>query len=647
MLHLLLHITRLEMERVTTGIDMTTAPYGSWSSPLTPEKLIESNKFQQLCSDRQSVYLIEGRPKDGGRCTILHVENGSMKEILPGEFSARSRVHEYGGGACAAKNGKVYFVSAEDQNIHLLSGNEVTPIVTDPGIRFADLAIHHSEKWIYAIQEEHTREKVVNTLALIHLDTPNETQVVHSGYDFYAKPRISPDGKRIAFLAWNLPFMPWDEAECLVGAIKEDGTIENVTSIAGGKDSAVNQIAFGPDNTLYYTLDSSGWWDIYTERGLLVAQETDFGYPDWVFGIHRMAFCGDKLVAIGTKQGVDSLYVIDPKTKSVTPVSLPFTSYITLSTANWKVYAVAASPKQTHSLVEIDITRGTCSTLHSFAPEFLNEGCISEPEIISLGEAYGFYYPPQNRSYSKPENEKPPLIVSIHGGPTGHRDNALKLDTQFWTTRGFGFLDVNHRGSTGNGRACRNALRGNWGVIDKEDACSMAEMLASKGVVDGTRMVITGGSAGGFTVLNSLTFSRVFAGGISLYGISDLELLATDTHKFESKMLEQLVGPYPKLKDVYIERSAIHHAQEIKAPLLLLQGLEDKVVPPNQSEAIYSKLLEGGIPVAYILFEGEGHGFRKGPSIVRTHTAMLSFIRRIFGIESEEHTDALRIDNLD
>lgn len=610
--------------------------------------MLGSTKFQQLFSDGQSIYVVEGRPNEGGRCAIMRGTAGKMEEILPESYSARSKVHEYGGAPCAGKNGTIYFVNGDDQNIHILKGDVVSWVVTDPGIRFADLIVHPSEKWLYSVQEEHTREKVVlNTLTLVHLDRKNETQVVHSGFDFYAKPRISPDGKRIAFLAWNLPSMPWDEAVCFAGSIREDGTLADVKKIAGGDGASVNQITFAPDGTLYYTLDTSGWWDIYSERGFYISHECDFGYPDWIFGIHRMVFCGDKLLAIGTKKGIDTLYAIDTKTKSIQELSLPYSSYTTLTAANWKIYAVAASPTTAQTVIEIDVTRGTSTPLHSFTPLSIEETLISKPKLVETDTAFGFYYPPHNPDFYPSEGEKPPLIVHIHGGPTGHKDNSFSPQVQFWTSRGFGYLDVNHRGSTGNGRNFRNALNSNWGVLDVEDTCSLAQSLAQEGIVDGKRMIVTGGSAGGFTTLNCLAFASLFSAGISLYGIADLELLARDTHKFESKMLEQLVGPYPQLKDVYQKRSALYHIDSIDTPLLLLQGIEDTIVPPNQSEKMYTGLLEKGVPIAYVLFENEGHGFRRGPTLIRTYGAMLSFARKILSLSSDEHSEDIHIDNLD
>ncbi len=634
------------MGHVTKGFSMNKAPYGSWTSPVTPHSLAGTRKCKQLFASHNAVYFVESRPEEAGRSAICSVENRTVHDILPIPYSAHSKVHEYGGAPCCATEHALYFVHAADQNIHVVRDEKITPIVSDPGIRFADMVQHPSHKWLYAIQEEHTQEKnVINTLVLVHLDEDNSTQVVHSGHDFYSKPRLSQDGKKIAFIAWDHPHMPWDDSTLYLADVKEDGTIKEPVPIAGGNGSSVNQVLFDPSGTLYYTCDKNGWWDIYDQNGCILANEHDFGYPDWILGIHRLLFFKNHLIGIGTKKGTDTLFKIDPKKKTVDTIHLPYTVFSTLAATHDTLYAVASSPTTPPSLISIHIDDETAEEIHSFGKQPLEEGNISTPEILEENGVYGYFYPPKNKDYSVDSKELPPLIVSIHGGPTGHTDSSFSLQKQLWTTRGFAVLDVNHRGSTGNGRMYRDALKEKWGIIDVEDAYSLAHAAVKKGWADGARLVITGSSAGGFTALNCMAFTDHFACGISFYGIADLTMLAKETHKFESKTLESLVGPYPEKEHIYKERSALFNAEKMNAPLLLLQGIDDVVVPPTQSEAIYSKLKERGVPVTYLIFEGEGHGFRNANTIERAHGAAIDFVREVFSIRSDEHFQDICIEN--
>lgn len=628
-----------------------TTQQGAWPSPVKVEHLLGAKKYYQLFSTSNALYFVQGNPEEKGRATLYAYKDGALSDsILPREYGIKSRVHEFGGACVCEKDGTLYFVNKDTQNIHSVQGGEVKQILDDPGMRYADLAAHPTKPWIACVQEEHTHEPdIINTIALVHLERKNTCQVLHSGCDFYARPRFSKDGTKIAFIAWNFPHMPWEESVLLEGTIQDDGTIKDLTIRAGGNGTSVDQVFYTSANELVYTLDASGFWELYKEDSKITSASLDFGYPHWVFGIERVAEKdAHSLFAIGTKNMLDMLYEINLEKGDVTPIDTGHTMYGSLSMLNGTLYAVSSGPTQPLGLRKLEGT--TLVDIHLFESLDLSQENISCGELLSytteqFGEAYGFYYPPKLHGHTS--DKPPPLILRVHGGPTGHVSNNFKITTQFFTTRGFAVFDLNHSGSTGNGKAFRERLDGKWGELDPIEACAAATMLCEKKLANPNALCITGGSAGGFTTLNSLTFHDVFTCGISLYGICDLELLAKDTHKFEKEMLNRLVAPYPEKKEIYHERSALHHTDSLNKPLLLVQGSEDTIVPPNQSEKLYSALLKKGVPVAYLLFEGEGHGIRQGEHVMRMYASMLSFLQRIFTIPAEHTSDDIHIDNLD
>lgn len=588
------------------------------------EALLSSTRSGDLVATESAVYFSEGLPKEGGRSTINRVVESGCEPILPQEYSAKSRVNEYGGGSITVHGETVYFVNGKDQNIHKLENGSVTSIMDDPNVRYADMVVHPSGEWLYAVQEEHANE-VITTLTMVHFT--NESQVVHSGYDFYAKPKISPDGSQIAFLAWNLPFMPWDETYLYRGKIDEQGRITDVQLAAGGDGVSINQVAFAPDNALYYTSDKNGFWHVYCEGKQLFDMPIDVGYPAWVFGIERLAFlkgeAGFTLAFVGTTLAEDTLYLYHPNGSRVEKLDTPFSSIQTISATNSGLYVIGTGPQTPKGLYKL----GSVNPIHLFDKVDIDLSSIPEPEHIAFvsgdSESYGVFFPPCGNV------EAPPVLINVHGGPTSHASTDLSLQNLFWQTRGFAVCELNHRGSSGYGRDYRRLLNAQWGLVDVEDAKSLVDFLTKEKKVDPKKIVIMGGSAGGFTALNALAHHTCFAGGISRYGIANLQMLAKDTHKFESKMMEMIVAPYPEGKEEYIKRSPLSHIDSMETPLLLLQGLDDPVVPPNQSQVIYDALKKKGVDVELMTFEGESHGFRKAETIHAMYDGILKFLHLI------------------
>jgi dipeptidyl aminopeptidase/acylaminoacyl peptidase len=479
---------------------------------------------------------------------------------------------------------------------------------------------------------------------------------VTSSADFYASPRIDPKGGRLAWLSWNHPNMPWDGVQLHVAPFESDGRLGQARLAAGGENESIFQPEWSPDGVLYFVSDRTNWWNLYrlTDRGVeaIAPMEAEFGLPQWVFGLTTYGFAADgSIIAIYTTSGVWKMLRIQPDSKQTEEIPLPYNNLSGLRVGERKATLLAGSPTQGQTLVEVDWSMGAVQAIRQASPVTVDLEYVSIPETIEFptdGEKTGhaFYYPPKNRDFVGPEGEAPPLIIIVHGGPTSASRARFDLSIQFWTTRGFGVCDVNYGGSTGYGREYRNRLRKAWGIVDVADAANAALYLAEQKKADRNKLVIRGGSAGGYTTLACLAFRDVFRCGASYFGISDLALMASDTHKFESRYLDGLIGRYPEEEHIYQQRSPIHHLEGFNQPVLLLQGLEDKVVPPNQAEAIFDALKTKGIPVAYVPFEGEQHGFRKAETIIRAHEAELYFYSRILGFSLPEPIEPIEILNL-
>jgi dipeptidyl aminopeptidase/acylaminoacyl peptidase len=495
---------------------------------------------------------------------------------------------------------------------------------------------------LICIREDHSNEgEAVNTIVSINLSDGNDIQILVSGDDFYACPRLSPDGTQLCWLSWNHPNMPWDGTQLWVATLNSEGLIAEKQFITGSPTESVFQPQWSPDNLLYFVSDRSNWWNLYryqnSEIEPLYPTSAEFGLPQWVFGMSTYGFASaDEIICTYTENGNWYLASLEIDSQQLQLIDTPYTSISGIKVAGDQALYIGGSPTEPSAVVQLNLTTGEQHILKPSSNLDLDTAYLSIPEPIEFPTennttAYGFYYPPTNKDYTAPEDDKPPLLVKSHGGPTAATSSSLSLKIQYWTSRGFAVLDVNYGGSTGYGREYRQRLQGNWGIVDVDDCSNGAKYLAEKGLVDGDRMAITGGSAGGYTTLCALTFKDVFKAGASYYGVSDLEALATDTHKFESRYLDGLIGPYPEAKEVYVARSPIHAAQQLSCPVIFLQGLEDKVVPPNQAEKMVEILKAKQLTVDYVTFADEQHGFRKAENIKRAIEEEFGFYAKVFG----------------
>lgn len=609
-------------------------------------------------ADGEDIYWGEGRPQEAGRQVIVRRSpDGRTVDINPAPFNARTRAHEYGGGAFLATGGVVYFSNFEDQRIYRVSGTGAPEPVTAPGpVRYADFVLDPGRDRLIAVREDHGTDapQAVNTLVAVSLTSPGHGTVLVSGNDFYAAPRLSSDGKRLAWLTWNHSNMPWDGTELYVADIAPDGSLERTTLVAGGPEESIAEPNWAPDGTLHFASDRTGWWNLYRYDGTSVEavllKEAEFAGPAWVFGDSMFTHAMGGIVAIYEENGRS--YLVRIRNGQAQNIALPFTVLVGIDAVGEdRVVLAAASGSEAVQIIMVDAS-GHYEVLKRSSEVSVDRAYVSEPESITYptgngATAYGFYYPPKNPDYEAPPGEKPPLLVFTHGGPTGATNPVLSLDIQFWTSRGFAVVDVNYRGSTGYGRAFRNELRGNWGLYDIEDTVSAARYLVGRGLADPERLAIRGGSAGGYTTLAAATFTDTFRAGASYFGVSDLGALARDTHKFESHYLDRMVGPWPEEEPTYRARSPLFNLERLRTPLILLQGLDDRVVPPNQAEMMVEALRERGVPVAYVPFEGEGHGFRQAANIKRATEAEYTFYSRVLGFPLADQVEPLQIWNLD
>jgi len=649
---------------LTFGVKMASAnvqPYGSWKSPITSSMIVESAiKLGNIVLDGETLYWNEIRPAEKGRSVVVRWDQKKGVDVNPEPYNVRTRVHEYGGGSFTIHDGTVYFTNFTDQHFYSLSPDgTVTELTKADNKRYAEPVFDAEDRMIYAIEETHNSEHdVVNTLVAIDADGKKEVKTLHSGHDFYSSIALSPDGTQLAFLTWNHPLMPWDGTELWVGQLLPDGSLIKVKKVAGGHSESVFQPRFAPDGKLFFISDRTGFWNLYEVGPKEVLPcyplEAEFGSPQWVFGMSRYDFIstGDdyKIVCNYTIKGTDHLALLDLNKYILKDLPLPFTSYSEIHVSGDILYFNAASPTQVGTLYSYNLKTEKLEVIRKSKEVSIDEGYISEPETLEFptenGQtAFGFFYAPKNKDFSAPTGEKPPLIVKSHGGPSAHVTASLNLEIQFWTSRGFAFLDVNYGGSTGYGRAYRERLKGSWGVVDVDDCTNGALHLAKEGRVDQNRLAIKGGSAGGYTTLAALAFRDVFKAGASYFGVSDLIAMTDDTHKFESRYLDGLVGKYPEQKERYIQYSPIHHVEKLSCPVILLQGDEDKIVPPAQSEMMFEALKKKGIPTSYILFEGEQHGFRKAENIKKALDAELYFYSQIFQFSPSEPLEPIRIEN--
>lgn len=637
------------------------APYGSWKSPITSEAITASAiQLEDVVLDGETIYWSEQHPNEKGRYAIERwTPGGTIEELLHAPWSARTRVHEYGGAAFTVVDGTVYFVNDADQRVYRLAetGDNV-PLTPDADIRHADFAFDAGNNRLIAVREDHTTNanEAVNSIGSIPLDGSQSGQVLVGGHDFFATPRVSLDGTHLCWLSWDHPNMPWDGCELWAGTIEADGSIGNQRLVAGGPTESVFQPAWAPDGRLYFVSDRTGWWNLYREsnNGVEIVYEdaAEFGLPLWVFSQSTYGFLDEGRASIALfKEGRWRLGVIDLETNALDPIELPSTMIGSVHAHDGAVVFKAGSPVEPTALVRLDVDTGKLIKLRATSEQEFERGYISVPGAIEFpttgGQtAFGYYYPPQNQDFAAPDGELPPLIVQSHGGPTSATSTAQRAQIQYWTSRGFAILDVDYGGSTNYGRAYRERLNGNWGIVDIDDCVNGAQHLIDEGMVDPERVIIQGWSASGYTTLSALAFRDFFKAGVSYFGIGDLEAMVLDTHKFESRYLDGLIGPYPETIERYKERSAIHYVDNISVPLLIFQGDEDKIVPPNQAQMMYDAVDANGKPVALVIYEGEQHGFRKGENIRHALDSSLYFFGKVFGFEPADEVPAIEIANL-
>jgi len=629
--------------------------YGSWVSPISSELVSsKSIRFTGLDLDEEAVYWSEQRPSEKGRVTLLANDGEKTSEILSAKYSARTRVHEYGGVPLFAFNGTVFFIADHDQGIYQINGNKKPiKIFAHKKCKYADVFFDKHSNLLFAVKEEIKKEETLNSIVAIDLLNHKE-EVIAEGKDFYSNPRVSPDGKFLTYLYWEHPNMPWDKTTLMLHPI-EDKNIKEGKIVAGQNEESIFQPEWSLDNVLYFISDRNGWWNLYRYKNdhvePLWEMNAEFGLPQWIFGLSTYGFLDeDTAVCVYFENGKEHLGTFKIRTKHWQKIETPFHFFNYLKVCKNKIAFVGSAPMLPSCVAMYDTELGKTKIIQSsqeisLDPEYISEGKFIEFPTVDNKKAYAYYYPPKNKEYNLIKDQPPPLIVKCHGGPTSFSNNSLNLQVQYWTSRGFGYVDVNYGGSSGFGREYRKRLNGKWGIVDVQDCAKAVEYLVNLQLADPAMTVIKGGSAGGFTVLSSLVFTKIYKAGASYYGVSDLEGLISDTHKFELHYLDGLIGPYPETKEKYIKRSPINHIQDFAAPVIFFQGNEDKVVPPEQSEKIFLELKKKKIMTAYLLFDGEQHGFRKAETIKKTLESELYFYSRVFQFAINDNIKAINIEN--
>jgi len=657
----------------------TVGPYGTWKSPLTAARVTAGAlRFDHLVLDGDDLYWVEGRTSEGGRYVIVRrTPDGRISDVTPDGFNVRTRVHEYGGAAYTVHRGALYFSNFSDQRLYRQTGHHAPQPLTRDGYFYADCHVDARRDRLLCVREDHTRAtgEPINTIVVVPLPAFNEARgitrsssfgndtVLVSGADFYSDLTLSPDGSRLAWLQWNHPNMPWDGTELWVADVKADGSLSAREKVAGGADESIFQPEWSPDGRLYFVSDRTGWWNLYRTAGQTTASAVpraiealhpmaaEFGKPQWTFSYVTYAFITpNRLVLTYTQNGRWKMALLETDPRKFEPIALAVQPLEGVTATSRDVFFIAGSATEPVGIAQMSLGAAEAQIIRSSTADRLDPAWISVAEAITFTsegkQVHAFYYAPKNPEHTAPAGERPPLIVLSHGGPTSAHADVLDSEMQFWTSRGFAVLDVNYSGSTGYGREYRDRLKGHWGITDVADTINGAKHLVAVGKADPNRLIVRGGSAGGYTTLAALTFHDTFKAGASYYGISDIEVLARDTHKFESRYLDSLIGPYPASRERYRQRSPIHFVDRLSCALILFQGLEDKVVPPNQAEMMAEAVRKKGLPVAYVAFEGEQHGFRKAETIVRSLEAELYFYGAVFNFKPADRIEPVQIENL-
>jgi dipeptidyl aminopeptidase/acylaminoacyl peptidase len=646
-------------------VTRTTSPYGTWSSPVSAAEVAAGGVgLQETTLDGEVAYWLELRPAEAGRTVLVRAaSSGTPEDVTPPGFDVRTRVHEYGGGAYVTDGDTVFFSNFADQRLYRQdAGAAPRPITPEPpspaSLRYADGRLTPDGARLVCVRERHDAEGVTNEIVALPADGSAEPRIVATGHDFFASPRMSRDGERIAWLRWDQPRMPWDGTELVVADLRPDGSVANERVVAGGERESIVQPAWSADGVLHFVSDRTGWWNLYRDADAgaenLTPIEAEFGVPMWEFGYSTYAFLGDgRIACLYRSRGVGHLGVLDPTTRELLDLDLPYTCFDPphLDASDTRLLFLAADAAEPRRVVSLDFTARSVDVLRvgrelPFDPAYVAAAEPIEFPTENGRTAFAYFYPPTNPDAVAPAGERAPLIVMSHGGPTGETTSEFDLGVQFFTSRGFGVVDVNYGGSTGYGRAYRERLYGQWGVVDVQDCVNAARFLVDRGDADPERLLITGGSAGGYTTLGALAWTDVFAAGASYYGLADLEPFASSTHKFELRYTDVLVGPWPQARDTWRQRSPIHAFDRIACPVIVLQGLEDEVVPPAQAELIVEALRAKGLPYAYLAFEGEQHGFRIAENVRRALEAELSFYAQVLGFEPGDPIEPVHVENL-
>ncbi len=633
------------------------SPHGSWKSPISSDLIVaQTIGISSVTSDGEDIYWLEARPQEKGRNVLVRLQpDGSTQDITPSPFNVRTRVHEYGGGAYLITEGIIYFSNYEDQRLYQQTPHsQPIPLTPKDTRRYADFILDAKRNRLIAVAEDHaTQTEPENSLVTIDLTT-GSVQTLVKGHDFYSSPRLSADGSTLAWLTWDHPYMPWDSSQLSLAHFNPDGSLGEITPIAGGGSESICEPRWSPEGKLYFSSDRNDWWNLYgySQGNITPLYEygAEFAYPHWVFGLSNYGFVSESLLICSyTQNGRWYLARLDTETKQLQEIDTNYTDIGSLSVSDNQVLFIGGSPLHPTSVVRLDLSTHTFKELKKSSDLEIDKGYLSTPEALSFPTengltAHAWYYPPQNKDYTG--SDLPPLLVKSHGGPTASASSSFNLRIQYWTSRGFAYLDVNYGGSTGYGRAYRQRLQKNWGIVDVQDCINGAKYLVKAGKVASEHLAISGGSAGGYTTLAALTFYDTFKAGASYYGISDLEALAQDTHKFESRYLDGLIGLYPQEQELYYQRSPINFTDSLSCPVIFFQGLEDAVVPPNQAQRMVDVLQKKGLPVAYLAFEGEQHGFRKAENIKRALDGEFYFYSRIFGFPRGSEIKPVEIFNL-
>ncbi|WP_407541043.1 prolyl oligopeptidase family serine peptidase [Deinococcus radiomollis] len=645
-----------------SGTDSSALHYGSWPSPVMAEAITAGTVgLSGVTVDGQDVYWVESRPQEEGRSVLVRLlEGGRTEDVTPPPFNVRTRVHEYGGRCHTVLDGTVYFSHFLDDRLYRQSSGEVPVSITPAlNVRYADPDADTARGRLILVREDHRTEgqEARNELVAITVEGRNDEggRVLATGADFYAAPRLSPDGRQLAWTEWDHPNMPWDTTRLMLADVDDDGGLLNARVVAGGVQESVVEPRWSPDGLLHFVSDRSGWWNLCRLNGETEAiwpMEAEFSVPQWEFGASRYAFLeGGEIVCAYDRAGETHLAVLKrgPASWTLTPLDVPFRFVADLQSRGSEVLIIGGAPDRQLCVARVS-SRGAVEVVSESGTWTLEAASVSLPEALEFPtgdglSAFAFLYRPRLAGVRGPDAQLPPLLLLSHGGPTSAAQAVLHPEIQFWTTRGFAVLDVNYGGSSGFGRVFRQRLEGQWGLVDVQDCVNAARFVAARGDVDAARMAITGGSAGGYTTLCALTFHDTFAAGTSHYGVSDVEALAKDTHKFESRYLDGLIGPYPQDQAVYQARSPVHFAERLTRPVAFFQGLEDRVVPPDQARTMYEAVKARGLPTVLVEFEGEGHGFRRAENIRRALEGELLFYGHVFGFTPANVTTTLDIQN--